>query len=226
MRRLFVFAITAFACSSQASVLWYNGDLNGTIAIDNSDWHNGQDPETHFVFCDFNVASPGFTIQSVFSNVVGAPGSDAQWSIRSGMSAGNGGTLVGTGFAQMGAGATFLPTGRMLGGQTEFQIRISGLNVVLNAPGDYWLSVKTVSSSQAPNSITETSGANAVGVYPGNNGRTFRFSRIGSVVTRNWEEDGKDYSMGIEGVPEPATMIGLGIGVLALLRKRRRVPRS
>ena len=98
------------------------------------------------------------------------------------------------------------------------------VNVTLGA-GTYWLSVAPDVSDQ--NSyIGTTSGANAVGTPPGNDGNSFFSSSFfgqSFVPTTDPSIEGPgtwDYSMGIVGtatsttVPEPS---GLALGLIALL---------
>ncbi len=181
------------------------------------------------MYDDFNVGGPGWAVSGVFFNVLNAGGGDfngMNWEIRSGVSTGNGGTVVASGSA--------VPTVTLTGGSgfgfTEYKVHVGGLSVNL-APGTYWLGggVTTVSGSNAQYMST-TSGTNAIGTPPGNNGNSFwnsttfganflPTSDAGLFGAGTW-----DIGMGVEAspVPEPASMIALGTGIAALVARRRR----
>src|SRR4051794_16749528 len=90
-------------------VLWYNGDLQtGGGGAVNEETTNGG---SFNIYDNFDVTAPGgWTIDTVWSSdsmqFTGV--TQASWSIRTGMSVGNGGTVVASG---VGA-ATQTPTGR------------------------------------------------------------------------------------------------------------------
>src|ERR1700730_18604017 len=168
------------AQASQAT-LWYNGNRDNRDAVTNqtSSTSGGFDGR---VYDDFIVPiGQVWTITSVFSNnvrnpffTIAAP-TTASWESRSGVSAGNGGTLVASGdgadvhTATGRTSTVFAPFSA-----TEFDDKVNGLNVILGA-GRYWLSVApdTNGTIDAAWNISTTSGASAVGTPPGNNGNSF-----------------------------------------------------
>jgi hypothetical protein len=203
------------------SILWYNGDYDGRDTQVNQ-----TGPADGRIYDDFIVPTGfTFTITSVFSNnfMFSPPDpatATAAWEIRSGVSAGNGGTLL-----DSGDGAdTLTATGRSInvppfGNIAELTNSVS-VNVTLGA-GTYWLSVAPDVSNQ--NSfIGTTSGANAVGTPPGNDGNSFFSSTFfgqNFVSTTDPSIEGPgtwDYSMGVVGtaVPEPSSLL-LGLVGLA-----------
>ncbi len=213
--------------------LWYNGDLDGRDALVN------QTGAADGLIYDNFIVPTGqtYTITGVFSNdIMNDPGaaSTAYYEIRSGVSAGNGGTLLASG-----DGAdTVTATGRgfIYGGlfSPEFTNLVSIPTITLSA-GTYWLAVAPDVSNQ--NSfITTTSGANAVGSPPGNDGSSFFSSTFfgdSFLPTSDPSLEGPgtwDYSMGVIGsatVPEPSSLI-LGLvglvmsgGVFRVRRRRR-----
>jgi hypothetical protein len=126
----------------------------------------------------------------------------ATWEIRSGISEGNGGTLVASGTNA----ATQTATGRSLWGTyPEYTIQVSGLDVTL-APGTYWLAVIPHGFGYGRWFCSTTSGANAVGTPPGNNDNAFFYGpywnniwwKVENVLgTGPW-----DFSMGVADVEE------------------------
>jgi hypothetical protein len=83
------------AMAAGATTLWYNGDIDQRDAITN------QTGAADGIVYDNFVVPVGktYTISAVFSNdaMYGAQASTAYWEIRSGVSAGNRGTLVASG---------------------------------------------------------------------------------------------------------------------------------
>jgi hypothetical protein len=212
--------ICAGSLPAAATTLWYNGDADlrsGLINVNTPSYQAA-------VYDDFNVPSGGWTINTVWSNnEMGFTASQAYWEIRSGVSAGNGGTLVASGTNP----ATQTATGRIVQGSIEYTIQVTGLNVNLGQ-GTYWLTVVPIDSvGGAVSYITTTSGANASGSPPGNKGNSF----INASAPYNYNftpasdyiYNPVDFSMGVAGnaVPLPPTVLLLGSGLLGLVGWRR-----
>jgi hypothetical protein len=208
----------ALLCGQAAradGILWYNGDYDNRDALANQ-----TGPADQLVYDNFIVPTGStYNLTGVFSNdLMYNPGAatTAYWEIRSGVSAGNGGTLL---YSSDGAD-TLTATGRSLyvgpGTINEYTNLVSVSGVSLGA-GTYWLAVAPDVSGQ--NSyITTTSGANAVGSPPGNDGNSFVSSTFFGqyfVPTSDPSLEGPgtwDYSMGLTGtststvVPEPSSL--------------------
>jgi hypothetical protein len=215
--------------------LWFNGNLDQRDALVNQTGTPDQ-----LIYDNFIVPTGmTFTITSVFSNNAmfqfGAA-STAHWEIRSGVSAGSGGTLLASGDGTdnvTSTGQTF--TGIPGVTLNVYTNQVNGLNVTLGA-GTYWLAVAPDVSNQNSFIVT-TSGSGAIGTPPGNDGNSFASSTFLSenfLPTSDPSLEGPgtwDYSMGIIGtaaaVPEPSSvvlgLIGLiGSGAFARARRRAR----
>jgi hypothetical protein len=208
----------------------YGGDFDGRDA-----WVAQTGPIDGRVYDDFNVASQ-ITVSGLFGNYLdfGAVYSSASWEIRTGIVQGNPGTLVASGSAL----TTTIATGRSGFGALEYQVSISGLNVVLN-PGTYFmsLSIDDTTSSQSIYLCT-TSGTDiptvgdpnpVVAGGPVANGNSFYNS---SFFGHNWinitEAMGGtanyDFSYGVNVVPEPSgiAVVAVALGGLLVSRRKKR----
>jgi hypothetical protein len=258
VRRLALsFALAAMASGAsavQASTLWYNGDFDGNDAVENAtnlaSTLNGGTLYSAFVYDDFIVpVGQTWTITNLFSNIqqvsgLSGPSTSATWQIRTGISTGNGGTLVasGDGAATMTAtgGATIAPT------LAAFVVSENISALTLTA-GTYWLTVAPdiVSPFYFANGdyISTTSGANAIGMPPGNGSSFINTVGLPAGVGYNYaptsviEGPGNwDFSMGVNGtitltpVPEPSSLtlagVALCVGGITLARRRLKVRTS
>jgi len=145
------------------------------------------------------------------------------WEVRTGVTAGSGGTLVASGTR----GATVSATGRNGFGRPEYNVRATGLNFNL-AAGTYFLGGKVGGNGSSNDVyISTTSGTNSIGSPGGNNGNSFwdstSFGSTWQASTAIFGAGTWDLSMGVTGtvVPEPATMTVLAVSALALLRRRK-----
>ena len=215
------------ASLSQAQVLWYNGDLDGRDGLSNKT--NTQVPNSN-IYDDFIIpVGQTWNVTGVFSNdaVRGATVTSATYQIRQGVSSGNGGTLLFSG-----AGTpTVTATGRTINGDSEFTVSLATSGIVLTS-GTYFLNVTPVGNGRGKFFLSTTSGANAVGTPPGNNGNSFLNSAYyGANFTpaSNFVGSPADFSEGVLGkvvapVPEPgsiALLTGLSLTGAAFLRRRK-----
>jgi hypothetical protein len=239
----------ATATPATADTLWYNGDPNGQDSTRNS--FNIFEPSsalglrlTQLVLDDFIVPTTdeGWYIDSVWSNNLlrdSTRVSGVAWSIEQFLPTGCGiscrpyeRTIITSGSSP----ATITPTNFTVSGSdySVYTVTASGLNINLS-PGTYWLSVIPQYISDSPtdapfSNIATTSGTNAVGIPPGNNGRTFELRYGPSFLPSN--PGTRDFSMGIDGrvsrsVPEPSSVLSiLTIGAFGLSWRVLRKPKS
>lgn len=235
---------------ARAGVLWYNGSYDGRDSLTDQSMvpvqtgNNTYTLTTQLVYEDFVVpAGQTWTITSVFVNdAINYNGaiSTATWQIRSGVGAGNGGTLVASGDTS--ATATALSGVTLPPGYSAETITATVSSVVLTA-GTYWVAVAPDSlgyySDQAY--ALTTSGANAVGTPAGNDGNSyvtnnyptsgpdaFNFTPTTTALAGDGDGSLIDFSMGVSGTsvsvtPEPSSLVlaAIGLGAIALAAGRR-----
>lgn len=216
-----------------AGTIWYNGDYDGRDALVNQTGANAGRVYDDFILSSTTQLTGVFSDNFIRSNNF----TTASWQIRSGVSSGNGGTLIASGDGA--ASRTFTGRSTNFGGffvYNEFQVLVNIPTLTLG-PGTYWLSVtpdtSDVSGAGTNSLLSTTSGANAIGTPPGNDGNSFITSSFygynyTAVSDPSVEGPGTwDFSMGVVAVPEPS---GLGLamaqigtlGGFAVLRRRRR----
>lgn len=219
-------AILEGQTAQAGGILWYNGDYDGRDALVNQ-----TGAPDGLVYDDFIVPTGyTFTLTGVFSNDLmynPSVATTAYWEIRSGVSAGNGGTLLysGDGADSLTATGRSEPVIPGVFNVYEYTNLVS-VSVTLGA-GTYWLAVAPDVSGQ--NSyITTTSGTNAVGSPPGDDGNSFQsstFFGLNFVPTSDPSIEGPgtwDYSMGVYGTATPTTPVvpepsGLMLGLVGLM---------
>ncbi len=196
--------------SAPPGSLWYNGDFDGVNGLANEQNTIVSDSR---IYDDFNVTG-SWHVTAVFSDNLTDTGiTGANYEIRSGVSEGNGGTLL---FSGTTSTPIVTPTGGSGFGYTEYMVEIDGLSIDL-APGTYWLNVTPIGDFNGRSFISTTSGANCVGTPCGDNGNAFWDStyfgfNFTAVINVVGEDD--DVSMGVIG-----TSGGGGITLAANVRR-------
>lgn len=222
-----VMALSSVSVANAATTLYYGGDFdpgNGNangLANENDGIVNGA-----ATYDNFTVSGGAWHVTSLFTNdlVSGLNITSANWEIRSGVSQGNGGTLLFSGSAK----PVVTATGRNGFGMTELNVAVP-VSFDLTS-GTYWLSVQPVSSDAGRSFESNTFGINAIGLHTANQDY-FNSSFFGANFTNANNEgvfstfsSGVIGTVGAGGVPEPSTwalmLVGFG-GLGASLRMRR-----
>ena len=216
-----LFAMTAtFAyasCPVEAGVqcAFYAGDLdvndpNQNGLANENDAIVGGSPYGAATYQNFNFAG-GTVVGLATNNLSQLNPSTAYWEIRSGVSEGNGGTLIASG-----TGATSnQATGRSDFGYTEYTDAVMFDPKTLDA-GTYWFAVVPVDPNNAGRSFnSDTDGLNSVGSQ-NNNQQYFNSAFFGANFTNaNNEGVFAAFSQAAYVTPEPSSLIMLGSGLVA-----------
>jgi PEP-CTERM motif-containing protein len=200
---------TVGAGPARAETLWYNGDFDFSDAAVNARHATASAAG----YDDFHVVGGLWHISGVWSNILTdlypACGSRCQgiadYEIRSGMSAGNGGSLL---YSGTGVSASVVPTGRSGFGFSEFSLAVDGLSLDLG-PGTYWLMVRPVNGDHW-SFLSTTSGAGSVGSPAGNDENSFVYASWGAnflATSQIFGAPGVDFSMGVRGVDPPLSTV-------------------
>lgn len=217
------------------STLFYSGDPNrvNALANENNDLLGNYGNYAAAVYDNFIVSGGTWTVSGLSS--LNEQSSDfgfsgvAFYSIRSGVSSGIGGTIVAQGITA----ATETLDGFNNFGLTGYQTLVSGLNITL-VPGQYWLTVVPFGAGLgAGRSFQDlTSFANCVDCGAHTSNDSFfdsPFYLANFAPASSYVGGTADFSMGVIGTssggqtPEPASLLLLGSGLLALaatIRKR------
>jgi len=203
--------------------LFYAGDLdlndpnqNG-LANENDAIVNGN-PYGAATYQNFTLSSDA-AVASLFSNNLSMLNpATAYWEIRTGVSEGNGGTLIASGTAV----DVVTATGRADFGYTEYRNQV-WVNLNLQGGTEYWMAVVPQDPNDANRSFnSNTDGLHSVGTQT--SGQQFFNSAFFGANFTNANNEGvfNAFSQGVIATPEPSSLIMLGSGLFAAAGAIRR----
>ncbi len=217
--KIFHFALLsvllASATTSRASLIYYGGDIDqDQYILCQSGGISGE----FQVFENFvwTSSSPAREMFGTFT--MSAPFPLAVWEIRSGMSAGNAGTLVARNIAE----TTAIDIGGGTSTGANYRVTVALPNVNLVEGQTYFMALAPVVTDPNNDSsgIGATLGIGGVGSTVGDN-IAFLVSPNHNYVPLSSLMSNPNVSLGIESVPEPSFLATLGIVALAARRRRR-----
>jgi len=213
-----------------ADCLFYSGDFNGINGLFNDFGYAGVSGQ---IYDNVLVGGGGWNVTSVFTNNLfyGTSYINSYWEIRSGMSPGNGGTLIASGVGSyLNGTAQAFYNGQNGFGLYGFTWETDGLSVHLN-PGQYWIEDTPVSYhgyGLTYESTTSYSGCVNCSAHQDNNAywnsplQGYNWVPPSQICGTAPSFACNNFSFGVGGTsggqvtPEPASLMLFGSGLLGL----------
>jgi hypothetical protein len=224
--------VLGIPANSGAQTLLYNGSADGYGGAPSQ--LNANVLGLTITYDNFVVSGDGWIVTGLFGEwASSAIWARAEFQIRTGITQGNGGTLL---FAGEDLNPVWSPTGRTLFGLDEYRVTVS-VNQLYLAPGSYWLGIALADKLTGGSSfLVTTSGASGVNAIT-DGAYFFDAPALGSNFRSDafYSGQGFDFAYGVEGslapagdvVPEPSTLLlvlsGLA-GIAARSKRRKKLP--
>jgi hypothetical protein len=226
MKGPFAIALLVLAHAANAETISYNGDFRGGDSfVTQADTLSDM-----MVFDQINVLAPH--VSTIWGNFLiyqqyASASVGLRYEIRTGVSSGNGGTLIKSGFV---TNLQQTPTGRSTQNTAYREVQLLGTVSIDLAPGVYWLGLQNNEGTNPPaqwtSFLAQTLGGNA---GPGGDPNPSPQNAIldhNSYATGtelgDYIQQGADFSIGVVAVPEPAPGVLLAVGAVAVFAFSRR----
>jgi hypothetical protein len=228
MKAFLASALLFLTAAAQGATISYNGDFKGG----DSNVTQADTLSDMMVFDEVNLLSPHVT--TIWGNFLiyqqfASSSLGLTYEIRTGVSAGNGGTLIKSGFV---TNLQQTATGRSTQNTAYREVQLLGTVNFDLAPGVYWLGLQNNEGTNPPaqwtSFLAQTSGGNAGPGGDPNPAPQNAFLNNSAYATGtelgDWIQQGADYSVGVITTPEPASGVLLAVGAVALFVFSRRRP--
>jgi hypothetical protein len=202
------------------ALAFYGGDLDNRNGLANERNTVVNDAR---VYDDFNLTSATSITRLFSNNLTDIVTTNGYYEIRSGVSSGNGGTLLSSGNVTI----SETPTGRSAFGYVEQHFETTALAPIALAAGHYWMTLVPIDSGSGRSFLSTTAGANSVGSPIANDQSFFDSAFFGAnfaPASGYVSSSPADFSIGVyvagSAVPTPMASAG-GLAMLGCFAAMR-----